>query len=163
MHYTGSDGSLSYQRLLSNGTRDSRRVAKVRKWNLDTTLTLVDAKTLGDFADRFEATGKGATGSCDLLYYRFDPGDGQSETHYQFTALLNKLVRRGRITREESLIRLALNVGKGGQDRIVFDSWVTAARLGSAVGELSSASIQFTVEDDFTSAIETALGTPYAE
>lgn len=161
-YFTGRDGHVEYSRLLSNGGRDTKQVAKVRNWSLDTQVRLLPTTTLGDFADGFTPGLKGCTGSCELIYYRFEPGEALNTTHYQFTALVNRIIRRGAIT-DNQMLRLTLNMGPGGSDDITVDAFINSARLSSAVGELAVAPIQFTATGDFIDTLGTGLGAPYAE
>jgi hypothetical protein len=51
-------------------------------------------------------------------------------------------------------VRLILNVGNKDEDDIKLDAYITSAQVGSSTGELSTVSIQFTMDGDFVEVIE---------
>lgn len=161
-YYTGCDGYVEYQRLLSDGSRSTKRVAKVRQWSYDTSLRLLPTTTLGDCHDNFTPGMQGGQGAASLMYYRFEPGDAISTTQYQFTALLKQIMSTTKVT-ESNLIRLSLRVSSASIDRLVLDAFITSARLSSNVGELAVVDIQFTQQGNLVDAIDTGLSSPYAE
>jgi hypothetical protein len=137
--YTGRSGSLVF---------NSKPVAKIRDWSLETTVELLGTNTIDSVSNTFTPGVKGATGSATLLYYRLE--SGQSATYTEFTALLGKIQKTGAIT-ESDRVLLALNVGGGANDDIRFNAYITSASVSVATGELSSVPIQFTVDGDFLS------------
>lgn len=159
-YFSGRSGHVSYYRLLPDGTRDIRKVAKVREWNLTSEVSLLPTNTLGDFADSGVPDMKRASGGCTMLYYRLEPTKDDLTGTYQFTALLGKLMRHGAIDNNMK-IRLSLDVSDQKDDDIVFDAWITSARMRSAVGELVSVDVSFTMDGDYKEVINTALGAPY--
>lgn len=161
-YYTGRDGHLSFRRLLSDGSRDTRRVAKVRNWSLTTNVALLPTTTLEDFADSFVPSTKGGSGSATIIYYRLEPGVDDLSARYQFTALLRRIMKRGAIESTDK-VRLELNVSPAAVDDIVIDAWITSARIASATSELTEVEIQFTQDGDFQEVIDQALGAPYVE
>lgn len=161
-YYTGCDGYVEYARLLANGARNTKRVAKVRQWSYDTSVRLLPTTTLGECADTFTPGLSSGQGAAQLMYYRFDPGDAISTTQYQFTALLSKILTTG-VVDESALIRLNLRVAGATRDRITLDCYITSARLSSNVNELSVVDIQFTQNGKLVDAIDTSLASPYAE
>jgi hypothetical protein len=143
--FTGRNG-----RLVVNG----REMAKVRDWSLDTTVNLLNTSTLGSYADTFVPGIKGATGSATLMYYKLEPGE--SATFDQFTTLLHKVQKTGPIQTTDR-VRLQLNVGGvvsgSGTDDVVCDVWISNAGVAVTTGELTTVSIQFTVDGDFVEVI----------
>lgn len=137
--YTGRTGSLVF---------NSKPVAKIRDWSLDTTVELLSTNTIDSVTNTFTPGVKGATGSATLVYYRLETGESASYT--QFTALLSKIHKTGAIT-ESDRVLLTLNVGGGASDDIRFYAYITAASVSVATGELSVVPIQFTVDGDFLS------------
>ncbi|NBS67479.1 hypothetical protein EBT31_01005 [bacterium] len=137
--YTGRTGSLVY---------NSKPVAKIRDWSLDTTVELLSTNTIDSVSNTFTPGVKGATGSATLMYYRLETG--QSTSYTEFTALLSKIHKTGAIT-ESDRVLLTLNVGGGTNDEISFYAYITSASVSVATGELSVVPIQFTVDGDFIS------------
>lgn len=161
-YFTGCDGYVEYQRLLSDGSRDTKRVAKVRQWSYDTSVRLLPTTTLGDCSETFTPGMQGGQGAASLMYYRFDAGDSISQTQYQFTALLRKIMSTSKVT-DGNLIRLGLRVSSSSSDRLVLDAFITSARLSSSVGELTIVDIQFTQQGRLLDTVDTSLASPYAE
>lgn len=137
--YTGRTGSLVF---------NSKPVAKIRDWTLDTTVELLSTNTIDSVSNTFTPGVKGATGSATLVYYRLETGESASYT--EFTALLSKIHKTGAIT-ESDRVLLTLNVGGGANDDIRFNAYITSASVSVATGELSVVPIQFTVDGDFLS------------
>lgn len=137
--YTGRTGSLVF---------NSKPVAKIRDWSLDTTVELLSTNTIDSVSSTFTPGVKSATGSATLVYYRLESGESASYT--QFTELLNKIHKTGAIT-ESDRVLLKLNVGGGAADDIQFYAYITSAQISVATGELSVVPIQFTVDGDFLS------------
>jgi hypothetical protein len=140
--YTGRTGSLRY-----NGSS----VAKIRDWSLETTVELLSTNDISSVANTFTPGVKGATGSATLLYYRLE--SGESSQYTQFTQLLRNIMRIGEINTNHR-VRLILNVGNKDEDDIKLDAYITSAQVGSSTGELSTVSIQFTMDGDFVEVIE---------
>jgi len=139
--YTGRTGSLVY---------DSKPVAKIRDWSLDTTVELLSTNTIDSAVNTFTPGIKGATGSATLMYYRLESGESASFT--QFTALLGKIMKGGAVT-ESDRVLLQLNVGGGTADNVEFNAYITSAQVTASTGELSVVPIQFTMDGDFTDVI----------
>jgi hypothetical protein len=137
--YTGRSGSLVY---------NSKPVAKIRDWSLDTTVELLSTNTIDSVTNTFTPGVKGATGSATLVYYRLE--SGESSTYTQFTDLISKLHKTGAST-ESDRVLLKLNVGGNASDDIQFYAYITSVQISVATGELSVVPIQFTVDGDFLS------------
>jgi hypothetical protein len=126
-------------------------VAKIRDWSLETTVELLSTNDISSVANTFTPGVKGATGSATLLYYRLE--SGESSQYTQFTQLLGNIMRIGEINTNHR-VRLILNVGNKDEDDIKLDAYITSAQVGSSTGELSTVSIQFTMDGDFVEVIE---------
>ncbi len=135
--YTGRSGSLVY---------DSKPVAKIRDWSLETTVELLSTNTIDSAVNTFTPGTKGATGSATLMYYRLDAGENANYT--QFTALLGKIMKGGAVEPTDRVL-LELNVGGAVADDIVFNAYITSAQVSVSTGELSVVPIQFTMDGDF--------------
>jgi hypothetical protein len=141
MHYFGRQGSLWYGGL---------KVAKVRDWELTSTLDLLETTTIDAYAPTFRPGRKDSSGSATLLYYRLD--QREKGLQQQFTALLNKVHRTGAITVSD-LVRLELRISDRSTNKIICDAWITSATLGTAAGELASVPVEFQVQGDLIEAI----------
>jgi hypothetical protein len=139
--YTGRTGSLKY-----NG----KAVAKIRDWSVETTVELLPTNTIDSFFNTFTPGVKGATGSATLMYYKLEAGEGATKT--EFTQLLNKIMRLGKIS-EDQRVFLELNIGGGADDDIKFNAYITSAQVSVSTGELSVVPIQFTMDGDFNQVV----------
>ena len=139
--YTGRTGSLMF---------DSKPVAKIRDWSLETTVELLSTNTIDSAVNTFTPGVKGATGSATLMYYRLEGNESTINT--QFTALLNKVMKTGAIEPTDE-VELKLNVGGSEADDIIFNAYITSAQVAASTGELSVVPIQFTMNGDFTSVV----------
>jgi hypothetical protein len=139
--FTGRTGSLKY---------DGKPVAKIRDWSLETTVELLATNSIDSTVNTFTPGVKGATGSATLMYYKLEEGEGATKT--EFTRLLNKTMRLGKIS-ESQRVFLELNVGGGPDDDIKFDAYITSAQVSVSTGELSVVPIQFTMDGDFNQVI----------
>ena len=139
--FTGRSGSLVF-----NG----KPVAKIRDWSVETTLELLSTNTIDSDVNTFTPGVKGATGSATLMYYKLEAGESATKT--EFTQLLNKIMRLGRIT-ENQRVFIELNVGGNADDDIKFDAYITSAQVSVSTGELSVVPIQFTMDGDFNQVI----------
>ena len=140
--YTGRTGSLVFS---------GQPVAKIRDWSLETSVELLSTNDISSVANTFTPGVKGATGSATLLYYRLENEDTGKLT--EFTKLLGNIMRIGAIT-DNQKVRLILNVGNQSADDIRLDAFITSAQVGSSTGELSTVSVQFTMDGDFLDVIE---------
>ena len=135
--YTGRSGSLVF---------DSKPVAKIRDWSVETTVELLSTNTIDSAVSTFTPGIKGATGSATLMYYRLETGESASYT--QFTALLSKIMKGGAAEPTDRVL-LELNVGGAAADDIMFNAYITSAQVSVSTGELSVVPIQFTMDGDF--------------
>ena len=139
--YTGRSGSLVF---------DSKPIAKIRDWSVETTVELLSTNTIDSAVNTFTPGVKGATGSATLMYYRLEAGE--SATLNQFTTLLNKIMRGGAISTADRVL-LELNVGGAAADDIKFVAYITSAQVSVSTGELSVVPIQFTMDGDFAEVV----------
>ena len=139
--FTGRTGSLIF---------DSKPVAKIRDWSLETTVELLSTNTIDSAVNTFTPGIKGATGSATLMYYRLE--SGESATNTQFTALLGKIMKTGAAETTYRVL-LELNVGGDAADDIKLNAYITSAQVSVSTGELSVVPIQFTMDGDFTEVI----------
>ena len=135
--YTGRSGSLVF---------DSKPVAKIRDWSVETTVELLSTNTIDSAVNTFTPGVKGATGSATLMYYRLESGESAGFT--QFTALLSKIMKGGAAELADRVL-LELNVGGATADDIMFNAYITSAQVSVSTGELSVVPIQFTMDGDF--------------
>jgi hypothetical protein len=135
--YTGRSGSLVF---------DSKPVAKIRDWSVETTVELLSTNTIDSAVNTFTPGIKGATGSATLMYYRLESGESAGFT--QFTALLSKIMKGGAAELADRVL-LELNVGGATADDIMFNAYITSAQVSVSTGELSVVPIQFTMDGDF--------------
>ena len=143
--YTGRSGSLVF---------DSKPVAKIRDWSLETTVELLSTNTIDSAVNTFTPGIKGATGSATLMYYRLETGESASYT--QFTALLSKIMKTGAVDATTDKVLLKLNVAGGTNetsDDIIFYAYITSAQVSVSTGELSVVPIQFTMDGDFVEVV----------
>lgn len=141
--YTGRSGTLVY---------NSKPVAKIRDWSLETTVELLSTNAIDSTFNTFTPGLKGATGSATLIYYRLETGE--STTYTQFTDLLAKIMKTGAITAatssaENDRVQLELNVGGDAADDIKLKAYITSAQVSVSTGELSVVPVQFTMDGDF--------------
>lgn len=139
--YTGRTGSLVF---------DSKPVAKIRDWSLETTVELLSTNTIDSAVNTFTPGVKGASGSATLMYYRLELGESAINT--QFTALLNKVMKSGAADTTDRVL-LELNVGGDAADDIKLNAYITSAQVSVSTGELSVVPIQFTMDGDFIEVI----------
>ena len=141
--FTGRTGYLVF---------DSKPVAKIRDWSIETSLELLSTNTIDSSFNTFEPGVVGATGSATLMYYRLETGEGATLT--QFTKLLNKIMKTAStgVTNNDK-VRLELNVGTANIDDIKFDAYITSASVSVSTGELSVVPITFTVDGAFSEVI----------
>lgn len=143
--YTGRTGSLRF---------GNKQVAKIRDWSLEGTTELLSTNTIDSAHNTFTPGVKGATGSATLLFYRLD-----GENSSQFLDATS-LIRQSRIlapgsrpsTPQNARFEFTLNPGSDNSDRFKFFAYITSASVSVSTGELSTVSINFTVDGYLTDA-----------
>lgn len=139
--FTGRSGSLVF---------NSKPVAKIRDWSLETTVELLSTNSIDSAVNTFTPGVKGATGSATLMYYRLESGESAAFT--EFTALLSKIMKGGAVGTGDRVL-LELNIGGDAADDIKFNAYITSAQVSVSTGELSVVPIQFTMDGDFTEVV----------
>lgn len=150
--YTGRTGSL----IVGDAT-ETKPIAKIRDWSLETTVELLSTNTIDSHANTFTPGVKGATGSATLMYYRLGTAE-EKKNNMEFTKLLEKILNKGAITTTDR-VTLQLNVGGDVEDDIIFKAYITSATVSVSTGELSVVPINFTVDGDFEEFINPSSGT----
>jgi len=141
--YTGRTGSLSYR---------DKEVAKIRDWSLESTLELLSTNVVGSAYNTFVPGVMGATGSATILLYRLEDEATNTNTDAFKLLIDSKLLDIGSsgATESNALAGFVLNPGTGVKDKIEFQGYITSASVQVSTGELSTVSINFTVDGDFT-------------
>ena len=143
--YTGRTGSLTFR---------NKQVAKIRDWSLEGTTELLSTNTIDSAFNTFTPGVRGATGSATLLYYRLD---GESTNSFMDAT---SLLRQSKIlsptadpsTPQNARFGFTLNPGSEPMDRFSFFGYITSASISVSTGELTTVSINFTVDGILTNA-----------
>ena len=138
--YTGRSGSL---------TVEGKKVAKIRDWSLESTLELLSTNTIDSSFNTFTPGVKGATGSATILLYRLENESTAANTD-AFNVLRDSNIMTGDSATESDLLTFELNASNAAADDIKFDGYITSASMSVSTGELSTVSINFTVDGKFT-------------
>lgn len=140
--YTGRSGSL---KVGSPG----KTVAKIRDWSLESTVELLSTNSIDSNFNTFTPGVRGATGSATLLLYRLE---GESTATYTdaFGVLRDSNIMGGYAASQSDKLTFELNAGPNANDDIIFKGYITSASMSVSTGELSTVSINFTVDDSFT-------------
>ena len=136
--YTGRFGSLMV---------GGKTVAKIRDWSLETTVEMLSTNDISSKFNSFTPGVKGATGSATLLMYRL-VNENTSNTTDAFTVLRDTNII-GSKGSQKDLIEFELKVSSNASDDIVFNGFVTSSSVSVSTGELSSATINFTMDGEF--------------
>tara|TARA_S200002703_G_C3776784_1_gene239171 strand:- start:778 stop:1245 length:468 start_codon:yes stop_codon:yes gene_type:complete len=139
--YTGRHGSLLLEGV---------KVAQVQNWTLNTSVSLLSTKTLGETDDQFIVDSRNTSGSCRVLYYadgansagRFiskvikaRDGDNQNAPLFQGDDVAGE--------EERSDLRLKVDDGSADGRYIQMRVFITNITLTMAVGEIFAADISF--------------------
>lgn len=141
--YTGRSGSLSF---------DGKTVAKIRDWSMESTTELLSTNSIDSKYNTFTPGVKGATGSATLLLYRLD-GENTALYTDAFAVLRNSKIfttDADGATPSNAKFAFELKPSALGTDAIKFNGYITSASVSVSTGELSTVSINFTVDDAFT-------------
>jgi hypothetical protein len=157
--YTGRSGKLFLTPILTAAPNptDAQAVLKIRDWSLETTLELLETTTIDTAVKNYTPGMVSSTGSATVMYYRSEPGD----VGVQFEQLLNKVMktsnagvteadRVGMVFRAGSLPGAGVDV----KDDIALNAYITSAGITVGTGELTSVSLQFTVDGAFLELID---------
>ena len=143
---TGFEGALYHGVTTTdaggNETTTWVEVAHVRNWSITVTRDVLETTSLGD-GDRTYVQGlRGATGTATILYDNEIEEDGFK--------IWNEIFRRINCNEDKTPNKLkfkfdnCLGVGKEEDGQIFFNGYVTSFTHNVAVGEVQSATINFT-------------------
>jgi hypothetical protein len=157
--YTGRSGKLFLSSIFTTAPNPSeaQSVLKIRDWSLDTTLELLETTTIDTAVKRYTPGMVSSTGSATVMYYRTEAGD----VGVQFDQLLSKVMKTSNDGVSESdrvgmVLRAGAQPGAGVdvKDDIAFNAYITSAGITVGTGELTSVSLQFTVDGAFLELID---------
>ena len=118
---------------------------------MESTLELLSTNSIDSKYNTFTPSVIGATGSATLLLYRVSASEGFLTD--AFSVLYNsRLINNGDAgaTVENTLAEFELNAASSANDDIKFNGYITSASMSVSTGELSTVSINFTVDGAFT-------------
>lgn len=141
--YTGRSGSLKV---------GGKKVAKIRDWSLESTMELLSTNAIDSSFNTFTPGVKGATGSATLLLYRLQNENTATHTD-AFNVLRDSNIMTGNSATESDLLTFELNASNAAADDIKFNGYITSASMSVSTGELSTVSINFTVDGKFTETV----------
>ena len=157
--YTGRSGRLYLTPVLSTDPvpADNQSVLKIRDWSIETSLELLETTTIDTAVKTYTPGMVSSTGSATVMYYRVEAG----EVGVQFEQLLNKIMKTSTAGVNESdrvgmVLRAGAQLGAGVdvKDDIAFNAYITNAGITVGTGELTSVSLQFTVDGPFVELID---------
>jgi len=136
---------------------DNQSVLKIRDWSIDTSLELLETTTIDTAVKSYTPGMVSSTGSATVMYYRVESGD----IGVQFEQLLNKVMKTTN-TGVTSSDRVGMVLRAGSQpgigadvkDDIAFNAYITNAGITVGTGELTSVSLQFTVDGPFIELVD---------
>lgn len=157
--YTGRSGRLFLTPILIAAPTPSaaQSVLKIRDWSIDTSLDLLDTTAIDSAVKTYTPGMVSSTGSATVMYYRAESGD----IGVQFDQLLGKIMKTTNAGVTEAdrvgmVLRAGAQPGLGVdiKDDIAFNAYITNASITVGTGELSSVSIQFTVDGAFIELVD---------
>ena len=157
--YTGRSGRMYITPILAAGPTpaDNQSVLKIRDWSIETSLELLETTTIDTAVKKYTPGMVSSTGSATVMYYRVESGD----VGVQFEQLLNKVMKTTNVGVTESdrvgmVLRAGSQPGTGVdvKDDIAFNAYITSAGITVGTGELSSISVQFTVDGPFIELVD---------
>jgi hypothetical protein len=157
--YTGRSGRLFLTPILTAAPNPTaaQSVLKIRDWSLETTLELLETTTIDTAVKRYTPGMVSSTGSATVMYYRSEPGD----VGIQFEQLLNRVMKTsdGGVTESDRVgivLRAGAQPGAGVdvKDDIAFNAYITSAGITVGTGELTSVSLQFTIDGPFLELVD---------
>ena len=157
--YTGRSGKLYLSSALSAAPTPAanRSVLKIRDWSIETSLELLETTTIDPAVKTYTPGMVSSTGSATVMYYRVEAGD----IGVQFHELLNKVMKTSSVGVTESdrvgmVLRAGSQLGAGVdvKDDIAFNAYITNANITVGTGELTSVSLQFTVDGPFIELVD---------
>lgn len=126
-YYSGRDGKITF-----NGSL----VAKVKSWSLTANVEALETTVLSENSRTYTPGIRDASGSCSVLYYDNAP-----------VSLIQRVIS---VTAPTNLDKYRMILGFGDK-AIEFDCIITSAELACSVGEVMTATVQFTATGDFVS------------
>jgi hypothetical protein len=159
--YTGRSGKLYLTPILPAfptqvTPADNQAVLKIRDWSIETSLELLETTTIDTAIKTYTPGMVSSTGSATVMYYRLE-----GETGVQFEQLLNKVMKtstEGVTTSDRvgMVLRAGAQPGAASdvKDDIAFNAYITSAGITVGTGELTSVSLQFTVDGPFVELID---------
>jgi hypothetical protein len=136
---------------------DNQSVLKIRDWSIETSLELLETTTIDTAVKKYTPGMVSSTGSATVMYYRGESGD----VGVQFEQLLNKVMKTSNTGVTESdrvgmVLRAGSQLGTGTdvKDDIAFNAYITNAGITVGTGELTSVSLQFTVDGPFIELVD---------
>jgi hypothetical protein len=157
--YTGRSGRLFLTPILTAAPNPSaaQAVLKIRDWSIETSLELLETTTIDTAVKSYTPGMVSSTGSATVMYYRRESGD----VGVQFEQMLNKIMKTSNVGVTESdrvglVLRAGSQPGVGAdvKDDIAFNAYITNAGITVGTGELTSVSIQFTVDGPFLELVD---------
>ena len=157
--YTGRSGRMYITPILAAGPTpaETQSVLKIRDWSIETSLELLETTTIDTAVKSYTPGMVSSTGSATVMYYRVESGD----VGVQFEQLLNKVMKTTNVGVTESdrvgmVLRAGSQPGLGVdiKDDIAFNAYITNAGITVGTGELSSVSLQFTVDGPFIELVD---------
>jgi hypothetical protein len=157
--YTGRSGRMFLTPILAEAPNPAanQAVLKIRDWSLETSLELLETTTIDTAVKRYTPGMVSSTGSATVMYYRSEPGD----VGVQFEQLVNKIMKTTSDGVSENdrvglVLRAGAQAGLGVdiKDDIAFNAYITNAGITVGTGELTSVSLQFTVDGPFLELID---------
>ena len=157
--YTGRTGRLFLTPILTAVPNPSaaQSVLKIRDWSIDTSLELLETTTIDTAVKSYTPGMVSSTGSATVMYYRVESGD----IGVQFEQLLNKVMKTStegvtEADRVGMVLRAGVQPGAGVdvKDDIAFNAYITNAGITVGTGELTSVSLQFTVDGPFLELVD---------
>jgi hypothetical protein len=157
--YTGRSGKLFITSILTAAPNpgESQSVLKIRDWSIETSLELLETTTIDTAVKTYTPGMVSSTGSATVMYYRKESGD----VGVQFDQLLIKVMKAATSGVRESdrvgmVLRAGSQAGSGSdiKDDIAFNAYITNANITVGTGELTSVSLQFTVDGPFIERVD---------
>ena len=157
--YTGRSGKLFLTPILTTAPTPAanQSVLKIRDWSIETSLELLETTTIDTAVKTYTPGMVSSTGSATVMYYRSEAGD----VGIQFEQLLNKVMKTSTAGVTEAdrvgmVLRAGAQPGAGVdiKDDIAFNAYITTAGITVGTGELTSVSLQFTVDGPFVELVD---------
>lgn len=161
--YTGRTGALFMSTATGTGPVTPgaiERALKLRDWSLETSLELLETTTLDTAVKSYTPGAVSSTGSATVLYYRRE-GTTSTEPGVQFDQFLRKVMKTNNlgVTENDRVVLVlragtATDTGSDVKDDIAFNAFITNASIQVSTGELTSVTIQFTVDGPFRELVD---------